>query len=32
MRYVVKLEPIASTSNEELAALVGPVIQRYFEA
>jgi AcrR family transcriptional regulator len=32
MRYVVKLEPIASTSNEELAALVGPVIQQYFEA
>ena len=32
MRYVVRLEPIASTSNEELAALVGPVIQKYFEA
>jgi len=31
MRYVVKIEPIASISDEELVALVGPVIQRYFE-
>ena len=31
MRYVVKIEPIASASDEELVALVGPVIQRYFE-
>lgn len=30
MRYVVKIEPLASVSDEELVALVGPVIQRYF--
>jgi hypothetical protein len=32
MRYVVKIEPLASVSDEELVALVGPVIQQYFEA
>ena len=31
MRYVVKIEPLASVSDEDLVALVGPVIQRYFE-
>jgi AcrR family transcriptional regulator len=31
MRYVVKIEPLATVSDEELVALVGPVIQRYFE-
>ena len=31
LRYVVKIEPLASISDEELVALVGPVIQRYFD-
>jgi hypothetical protein len=31
MRYVVRIEPIASATDEELVTLVGPVIQRYFE-
>jgi AcrR family transcriptional regulator len=31
VRYVVKLEPVASVSDDELAVLVGPVIQHYFE-
>lgn len=31
MRYVVKIEPLASVSDEEVVALVGPVIQRYFD-
>jgi hypothetical protein len=29
MRYIVQLEPIASASEDDLIALVGPVIQRY---
>lgn len=29
MRYIVQLEPIASASEDELIALVAPVIQRY---
>jgi len=29
MRYIIKLEPIASASVEELVAMVGPTIQRY---
>ncbi|WP_166356239.1 TetR family transcriptional regulator [Phytoactinopolyspora limicola] len=29
LRFVVKLEPIASASDEELIALVGPVVQGY---
>lgn len=29
MRYIVKLEPIASAPEDELIALVGPVIQHY---
>ncbi|HEU0214171.1 MAG TPA: TetR family transcriptional regulator [Jiangellaceae bacterium] len=31
VRYVVKIEPVASVSDDELAVLVGPVIQRYFD-
>lgn len=31
MRYVVKLEPIASVSDEELVALVAPVLQGYYD-
>ncbi|MBD0293106.1 MAG: TetR/AcrR family transcriptional regulator [Jiangellaceae bacterium] len=31
MRYVVKIEPLASASEDELVSLVGPVIQRYFD-
>ncbi|MQA25148.1 MAG: transcriptional regulator [Micromonosporaceae bacterium] len=30
-RYVVKIEPLASTSVEELVALVAPVVQRCFD-
>lgn len=29
LRYVVQVEPIASASEEELVALIGPVIQQY---
>jgi AcrR family transcriptional regulator len=29
LRYVVKLEPVASASADELAAWVGPTLQRY---
>jgi hypothetical protein len=29
MRYVIKLEPIASMDREELARLVAPTIQAY---
>jgi hypothetical protein len=32
LRYVIKLEPIASADRRELAREVGPVIQRYFSA
>ena len=32
MRYVIKLEPIASADSESLARAVGPAIQRYFTA
>jgi AcrR family transcriptional regulator len=32
LRYVVKLEPIASTPTPALAKRVGAVIQRYFDA
>jgi AcrR family transcriptional regulator len=32
MRYVIKLEPLASISDDELVVLVGPVIQHYFDA
>ncbi|HEX9551309.1 MAG TPA: TetR family transcriptional regulator [Candidatus Limnocylindrales bacterium] len=30
-RYVIRIEPIASASREELARAVGPSIQRYFD-
>jgi len=30
MRYVIKLEPIASADRNALAREVGPAIQRYF--
>lgn len=31
IRYVVKLEPIASVPDEELIALVAPVLQQYYD-
>jgi hypothetical protein len=31
LRYVIKLEPIASADRTELARAVGPSIQRYFD-
>jgi hypothetical protein len=31
LRYIIKLEPIASMDREKLAREVGPVIQHYFE-
>jgi AcrR family transcriptional regulator len=31
LRYVVRVEPIASATPDELAALMGPVIQRYLD-
>jgi hypothetical protein len=30
MRYVIKLEPVASADRKALAREVGPSIQRYF--
>jgi AcrR family transcriptional regulator len=30
LRYVIKLEPLASASSEQIATWVGPAIQRYF--
>ena len=32
LRYVVKLEPVASASGEQLGAWVGPTLQRYLTA
>jgi AcrR family transcriptional regulator len=32
IRYVLKLEPVASASADELAQWVGPTLQRYFTA
>ena len=32
MRYVWRVEPVASMSDEELVAAVGPNLQRYVEA
>ena len=32
LRYVVRLEPIASADRDELARAIGPSIQRYFDA
>ena len=31
-RYVLRIEPIASASDDEVVALVGPVVQSYLEA
>jgi hypothetical protein len=31
MRYVIKLEPLASASHDAVAAAIGPTIQRYLE-
>ncbi len=31
IRYVVKLEPIASVPEEELVALIAPVLQQYYD-
>jgi AcrR family transcriptional regulator len=30
-RYVIKIEPVASASVDDLVVLVGPTIQRYFD-
>jgi AcrR family transcriptional regulator len=30
-RYIIKVEPIASASTEELVAMIGPVIQHYID-
>jgi hypothetical protein len=32
VRYVVRLEPVASADRETLVTEVGPTIQRYFTA
>jgi AcrR family transcriptional regulator len=32
MRYVVRLEPLASAGDEEIVAIYGPTFQRYVEA
>ncbi len=29
LRYVVRMEPLASASEDDVVALVGPTIQRY---
>ena len=29
VRYVLKLEPLASASRESLVAAIGPTVQRY---
>ena len=31
LRYVVRLEPLASASEDEIVALVGPALQRYLD-
>lgn len=31
VRYVVKVEPLASAADEDIVALVGPVLQRYVD-
>ena len=31
-RYIIRIEPIASATEEELIALIGPVIQRYIDS
>lgn len=30
-RYVIKIEPVASATVDELVALIGPTLQRYFD-
>ncbi|MFJ3671302.1 hypothetical protein ACIPSE_33055 [Streptomyces sp. NPDC090106] len=30
LRYILKIEPIASASHEEILALIAPTIQRYY--
>jgi hypothetical protein len=30
LRYVVKVEPLASASSDQVAAWIGPTLQRYF--
>jgi hypothetical protein len=30
LRYIIRLEPIASAGTDELVAWVGPTLQRYF--
>jgi AcrR family transcriptional regulator len=32
VRYVIKAEPMASATEDEVVALVGPVLQHYFDA
>ena len=32
LRYVVRLEPLASASEDEIVALVGPALQRYLDS
>lgn len=32
MRYVLRLEPLASAGEDEVVGIVAPVIQRYFDA
>ena len=32
VRYVIKAEPMASATEDEVVALVAPVIQYYFDA
>jgi AcrR family transcriptional regulator len=32
LRYVLQVEPLASADEDELAALVGPTLQRYLDA
>jgi hypothetical protein len=29
MRYIIKLEPLASLPSERVVALIGPTVQRY---
>ena len=31
LRYVLRVEPIASAGRDELVALIGPTIQRYVD-
>jgi Tetracyclin repressor-like, C-terminal domain len=31
VRYVLRAEPLASAEPEEVVALIGPTLQRYFD-